>query len=224
MKKIQIHGSHKIREKRNEILCMDISRTYNNFATGSTDGLINVWDMELNKMEDTNIIQSYRPGIFNVINLKFLDPYPVLAAIYSNAELFLWGTNPDKQFKGECFFRTIIYSYKANIVSHQNNCLIFINHEIESLKSNIIHIDECINNCPKNMSIDEDLNDNYKNDTNTQSYLIMGDEKGYLKVIDIYPILKKYNINYIEKKAIQSTFNILKTEEVNAETSLVHNF
>ena len=218
-----IHGSHKIREKRNEILCMDISRTYNNFATGSTDGLINVWDMELNKMEDTNIIHSYRPGIFNVINLKFLDPYPVLAAIYSNAELFLWGTNPDIQFKGECFFRTIIYSYKTNIVSHQNNCLIFINQEIESLKSNIIHVDECINNCPNFMSIDEDLNDNYKNDTNTQSYLIMGDEKGYLKVIDIYPILKKYNINFIEKKAIQSTFNILKTEEVNAETSLVHN-
>ena len=42
-----IHGSHKIREKKNEILCMDISRFYNNFATGSTDGLINVWDIEL---------------------------------------------------------------------------------------------------------------------------------------------------------------------------------
>ena len=221
-----IHGSHKIREKKNEILCMDLSRFYNNFATGSTDGLINVWDIELSKMDDTNIIQSYKPGIFNVINLKFLDPFPILAAIYSNGELFLWGTNPDKKYKGECFFRTITYFHRENkYIPVQNKCLLFINNKTnDKLKYNITNAEHFLNHLPSNeIEIDEDYGKFQENETDIQNYLILGDEKGYIKIIDIYPILKKFDISIVSKKKIESSFNILKTEEVYAETSLVHN-
>jgi len=39
----------------------------------------------------------------------------------------------------------------------------------------------------------------------------------------VYPILKKFDISIVSKKKIESSFNILKTEEVYAETSLIHN-
>ena len=47
-----IKGSHKIAERNNQILSYDFSRHLNLFATGSSDGLIIVWDFELTKVDE----------------------------------------------------------------------------------------------------------------------------------------------------------------------------
>ena len=66
---------------------MNFSRRYNYFATGSINGIINVWDFKMSKMIDTNYIKSYKPINYNVI---CVDLFPVLSNAYSNGEIFLW--------------------------------------------------------------------------------------------------------------------------------------
>ncbi len=221
-----IYNSHSIRNKKNEILCMDFSRRYNNFATGSVEGIVNIWNFELNKMEETCYVQSYRN--YNAIALKFLDPYPVLAVGYSSGAIFLWGTRPNNEYNGQCFFRTMNYFHKeSRFIPNQISCFVFIYNQFSKLdnkKAKYANYFE--SNPPDDIQFDDDLlnYDNSEEDDNKpKSYLAFGDDKGFLKIVNLEPIFKKYNIQITEKSVLQSTFNILKTEEINAETSLVHN-
>ena len=47
-----IKGGHTIAGKKNEINCLDFSKILYSYATGSTDGLVVVWDFELSKIND----------------------------------------------------------------------------------------------------------------------------------------------------------------------------
>ena len=44
-----IRGGHTVGGKVNEINCLDFSKRLNSYATGSTDGLVVVWDFEMAK-------------------------------------------------------------------------------------------------------------------------------------------------------------------------------
>ena len=55
------------------------------------------------------------------------------------------------------------------------------------------------------------------------NYLILGDIKGYLKILDLSNIFSYYNITIENEYNILSNFNLLKTEEIKAESSLIHN-
>jgi len=221
-----IYGSHNIGNKKNEILCMDFSRRYNNFATGSVEGIVNIWNFELTKMEETCYIRNYRN--YNAIVLKFLDPFPALAVGYSNGSIFLWGTNPHPQLNGQCFFRTMNYFRKeSGFVPNPISSFLFFYHQFGKLDDKKAkYVEEFLSNPPEDISFDDDLL-NYDNSNeeikNPKSYLLIGDDKGFLKIINLLPIFKKYKIEIMEEKTILSTFNILKTEELHAETSLIHN-
>ena len=41
----------------------------------------------------------------SVYSLKFLDPYPILVATYSDGSLYIWGIKPNAKYKGECILR-----------------------------------------------------------------------------------------------------------------------
>ena len=83
----------------------------------------------------------------------------------------------------------------------------------------------------KNEIIDKDLNpDNYDlsvvaNDNAfvQRYYIILGDINGNVKIMNILGLIKKYKLNPASKVHIKSSFNILKRDDVNVETILIHN-
>ena len=102
-----IRGGHTIAGKVNEITCLAFSQTMNLFATGSTENLVVVWDFEMSKIDDVFYLSTYREKT-SVRYLKFLDPYSILAASYTNGTLYFWGTRQNRD-RGRCIFRARNY-------------------------------------------------------------------------------------------------------------------
>ena len=82
----------------------------------------------------------------------------------------------------------------------------------------------------KNEIIDKDLNpENYDLTVDSDKgliqryYIILGDFYGNVKIMNILGLIKKYKINPSSKVHIKSSFNILKRDDVNVETILIHN-
>ena len=230
-----IRNSHKIGDKVNEILCMDFSRRYNKFATGSIDGLVVVWDFELTKMEDLYYVKSYRPGSFNAMLVKFIDPFPVLVVAYSNSDLYFWGVKPSSRYRGECFFRCKNYLIKeSGFFPVQVTSMMFLYHDNINIAAtttsmHVQHEKEFNMHLPKDIEIDDDIYHNNALRVNSEhpkhkAYLILGDQKGWLKCIDVLPVLNKFKMEICDESKIQSSLNIMKKEEINAESSLMFNY
>ena len=103
-----IKGGHTIAGKVNEINCLDFSKMLNSYATGSTDGLVVVWDFEMAKINDIFYLSSNRNEKLNTLFVKFLEPYPLLASCYSDSSLYIWGVKQCKD-RGDCVFRARNY-------------------------------------------------------------------------------------------------------------------
>ena len=85
----------------------------NLFATGSTDGLVVIWDFEMSKIDDICYLPNGKLDKINVNALKFFDPYAVLIVSYSDGTIYLWGIKPNNEYRGECMFRSqIIINYQ----------------------------------------------------------------------------------------------------------------
>jgi WD40 repeat protein len=89
---------------------------------------------------------------------------------------------------------------------------------------------DIIDNKYKKEIIDDKINpENYDLTTDSNSeliqkyFLILGDMLGNIKMLDLMGLIKKYKINIPQKAYIKSSFNILKKDDVNAETILNHN-
>lgn len=119
-----IKGGHKIADRNNQIFCLDFSTHLNLFATGSTDGLITVWDFELSKIDDICYIKNNnKDKVIDVFSLKFLDPYPILVSSYSDGSLYFWGVKPNMKYRCECFMRARNYFW--NINNKIENCSVY---------------------------------------------------------------------------------------------------
>ena len=99
-----IRGGHTVGGKVNEINCLDFSKRLNSYATGSTDGLVVVWDFEMAKINDI----FYLAGKLNTLFVKFLEPYPLLASSFDDGSLYIWGVRQCKD-RGDCVFRARNY-------------------------------------------------------------------------------------------------------------------
>jgi hypothetical protein len=89
----------------------------NSYATGSTDGLVVVWDFEMSKINDIFYLSSHRNEKLNTNFVKFLEPFPLLAACYSDSSLYIWGVKQCKD-RGECVFRArnyYMYQHKIDV-------------------------------------------------------------------------------------------------------------
>ena len=113
-----IKGGHTIAGKQNEINCLDFSKILFSYATGRTDGLVIVWDFEISKINDIfYLVSDNKHEKLRTISVKFLDPYPLLAATYSDGTLYIWGVKQSKA-RGECILRARNYYkhiHKINI-------------------------------------------------------------------------------------------------------------
>ena len=68
-----------------------------------------------------------------------------------------------------------------------------------------------------------DLTNNSNSELTQKYFLILGDILGNVKMLDLMGLIKKNKINVPQKAYIKSSFNILKKDDVNAETILNHN-
>mgnify|MGYP002623969434 FL=1 len=272
-----IKGGHTIRGKSLEINCLDFSKQLNLFATGSTESLVVVWNFELSKIEDILYLQSFKMDKLNVNNVKFLDPYPLIAVAYSEGSLYIWGTK-EQTIRGNCLLRMRNYAKSSkkiepypikymNIIKcelkEMNTDLLLLKYfdeespfmnpdklyepqkpkikEKEENEKNsdnneeVIQTEEDINldiiqKKYKKEIIDPELNpENYDLSVDINSdfvqryFLILGDSLGNVKMLDLMGLIKKYKINVPQKAYIKSSFNILKKDDINAETILNHN-
>jgi WD40 repeat protein len=133
-----IKGSHKIAERNNQILSFDFSRHLNLFATGSSDGLVIVWDFELSKVDEVLYLTNVdKDKVHDCLNLKFMAPYPILATSFSDGSIYLWGVRPLFHRRGECFmaFRNcyVINNKMENVAV---TCSLFVEGKIEEITVN----------------------------------------------------------------------------------------
>jgi WD40 repeat protein len=68
-----------------------------------------------------------------------------------------------------------------------------------------------------------DLSTDNNNELIQRYFLILGDALGNVKMLDLMGLIKKHKINLPQKAYIKSSFNILKKDDINAETILNHN-
>ena len=104
-----IRGGHTIENKVNEINCLDFSMQLNLFATGSTDGLVVIWDFEMSKIDDICYLPNGKLEKINVNFVKFFDPFAILIVSYSDGTIYFWGVKPNNKYRGECIFRSRNY-------------------------------------------------------------------------------------------------------------------
>lgn len=101
-----LKGGHKIQERYNQILSFDFCQYLNLFATGSSDGLVTVWDFELSKVDEVLYLRNVdKDKVYDCLSLKFFAPFPILASMYSDGSIYLWGVRPSNKFRGDCFMR-----------------------------------------------------------------------------------------------------------------------
>ena len=240
-----IKGSHSTNQKNFEILCIDFSETFNIFATGGSDGYIVVWDFEMTKVINiftSNFDISYK---MIVTFVKFLDPFPILAASFSDGTLYLLEINKIDKIPIKCLLRARNY-YQTNSKCYLCN-ITFMNisygkfppfkkqekasnankKENESKDNN----DQDNNNEKNNKIIqevfkdeiiDEDIDKESENEDETKLkyYLFFGNENGYIKIINLLPFFKKNNIKPSIKEEIKSSLNLYKKEEINVSETI----
>ena len=277
-----LRGGHTIEDKVNEINCMDFSMRLNLFATGSTDGLIVIWDFELSKVDDICYIPNGKIDKIHCNCVKFLDPFAILIAGYNDGTFYFWGVKQNIKYRGDCILRgRNYYKIGRKIELSGIKKINFVIKEIPEVPYNVPlkkffdsnspfmnYVDEEKNNLfidandeeknddeendnnnnendeeefydennldivpkqYKNEVIDNELNpDIYKSNEETSKiqqryYLILGDSKGNIKILDLNGFIKKYNFEPASQVIIKSAFNVLKKDDINVETIVNHN-
>ena len=268
-------GGHSINGKNIEILCMDFSMTLSLIATGGSDGFIVVWDFEMSKVENFFLSTLFSTYKVSITFLKFLEPYPLLAASYTDGTFYFWRIKHNNN-ENECIFRARNYDKSMGRIDVCNiKFMNIFNGKMQNIKYDVplkkyfdenspfmnnrnnnekeIEKEENNNNLKQNeqiheanldivpeifkdeiidKSIDRDLYDEKERANNTlnnneverpQYYLIIGDEHGNIKIIDLIGFFRKNKIEPSSKATIKSMFNLYKKDNINVSTIIHHN-
>ena len=241
-----LKGGHTIDNKKCEILCMDFSYNNNLLCTGSVDGIITIWDFEISKIDDVLIFNetmnnnNNEKNIINkvdVICVKFLNNFPILFSCYSNGSCVLWGVKGFNEFKGKKLLCYENFFCSSFLIEGCAVCdCIFINEKINNFEKKIIN-EKFLNdeNNNKNFNIndsyvDDEINpdfyeDSKKDEEEIKYYLITCDKKGFVRILNLKGIFKKYHNKMdieLNNTKIKSILNLLKKEDVNVESILNH--
>ena len=218
-----LRGGHTIEDKVNEINCMDFSMRLNLFATGSTDGLIVIWDFEMSKVDDICYISNAKVDKIHCNCVKFLDPFAILIAGYNDGTFYFWGVKQNVKYRGDCILRGRNYYKigrkielsgvkKINFVIKEINEVPynvplkkffdenspFMNNVEEDDKNNLF-ID--VNEEEKNENEGDDNNDNDNNNNENDSDEEFYDENN----LDIVP--KQYKNEVIDNELNPDIYN-----------------
>ena len=136
-----IKNGHKISGVANQIFSFDFSRNLNLFATGSTNGLVTIWEYELSKIDDICYVNSTnKDKVIDVFSLKFLDPYPILVSTNSDGSIYFWGVRPNLKHRGQCFLRSKNYNISpyGKLDTAAVMCSIFIHQEMNEISERLL--------------------------------------------------------------------------------------
>ena len=237
-------NAHTVNKRRCEIICMDYNYYLSQLATGSTYGMIIVWNFNNMKINDIYYNNYKTWGIrLDAVYVKYLGKYPLLFSSYSEGICILWTVKPLKGeaiLKFQNFYQTL---YKLD-VSEVSACCFYddlIKDVEEKFLNKIYFVDEPEfieeRNKPrydkssgellppikretieKKSETDEKLdpkNINKKGlDSNRSYYLLICDKKGFMKVLNLGGIFYTYLNGVVIESDTNTNFSLLKKEVV----------
>ena len=105
-------NAHTVNKRKCEISCMDYNYYLSQLATGSTYGMILIWNFNNMKINDVYYTNYKTWGIrLDVVFLKYFGKYPLLFASYSEGICIIWTVKPLKGeaiLKFQNFYQTLI--------------------------------------------------------------------------------------------------------------------
>jgi len=241
-----------------EILSLAYSSHLSLLASGSSNGIIAVWDLETGKLETLLL------GHKNDINaLEFADPFPLLISGSNEGMICIWGVRPIMQkYKYICLLRIVNSIWENGEEKHisitalvcQTDVGIGIPRskkitkyfpdsnlqetaedsirktsttQIKKKKGKKLKADED-NNSPSDgafaefTEVSEDWEQNFKQDemdlplTKRRCYILCGDAKGYICLLNLTEFLQRRGIAECEKSKKAQTYQLRRKDLINA--------
>ncbi|CEG37948.1 ef hand family protein [Plasmopara halstedii] len=158
----QISGGHSM-----DITALSFSHHLSLLASGSSDCTLQVWDYEFGRLDATCI-----GHVSGLLCLQFLDPFPLLLSSDNTGNLCFWAMRPSAQYKGKCVFR-----FRNQLT------------QSESVPVNCIATDSIRHTFSRSRTTvgSKDEGDNL----DFMSYVVItGDDKGFVSVWNILPLLE----------------------------------
>ena len=236
-------NSHTVNKRKCEIISMDYNYHLSQLATGSTYGVIVVWNFNNMKINDIYYINYKTWGArLDVIYLKFMDKYPLLFSSYSEGVCIIWTVKPLKGeaiLKFQNFYQTL---FKLDVTDVTCCCFYddLIKNFEEKFLNKIYFVDEpefieernkprydkftgdllpaiTRETVEKKSERDEKLdpnNINNKDLDNKSYYLLICDKRGFMKVLNLNGIFHEYISGLSLDSNPNANFSLLKKEVV----------
>jgi len=185
----------KIRGGHNDspISCMDYSYLLGLIATGAINGSITIWDYEMSRIEG----QCYQHST-EILDVKFVEGYPVIVSSGNDGLVCIFGVRgANSKTLYQCLAR--IYNFSQ----HSNENISFSVKSIATLP-----LTKLKRKPNQNKSLSKDYLD-IEVVGEEGVAVILGDEGGYVRVIDIKSLMDYYSISPIKTpwKYIKLLFN-----------------
>ena len=236
-------NAHTVNKRKCEISCMDYNYYLSQLATGSSYGMIVIWNFNNMKINDVYYTNYRTWGIrLDVVFIKYFGKYPLLFASYSEGICIIWTVKPLKGeaiLKFQNFYQTLI---KLDVT--EVTCSCFYDDVIKNVREKFLNklyfVDEPEfieeRNTPRydkstgellppikretverKSEIDTKLDPNNidKKDLDNKSYyLLICDKKGFMKVLNLDGIFYTYINSLVIDSDPNANFSLLKKEVV----------
>ena len=179
--------------KGSDITCVAFSSMFGIIASGSSNGLIAVWDFELAKLEAALFGHTK-----DISSLKFVEPYPLLVSCSNSGELFIWGIRPIcLQKRNICFVKLQNWTvFKGGDELTPINCVLTkIEQQVEGMhkkKRGHYNLIQDRNSQIWKFEEGEVLQTNAGIDDYV--FIYVADDKGWIKVLEISELLQTHAI------------------------------
>jgi WD40 repeat protein len=148
-----------------DITALSFSYHLSLLASGSSDCSLQVWDYEFGRLDATCI-----GHVSGLLCLQFLDPFPLLLSSDSTGNLCFWAMRPSARYKGKCVFR--FRNQHNHLGTASVNCIATHSTRRRSFSSG----EEAREEGPLDF---------------TSFLVITGDDKGFLSVWNVLPLLTR---------------------------------
>jgi len=225
-----IKGGH----KTYSITCMQYSEQLSLIATGDSNGQVNVWDYEKSRIE--YICKAHSEEI---LDLKFIDPYPLLLVSSCDGAISLWGVRGAPKLTRYNCLACFLNVYECSaipvtsfIIMKGDGYNVSLNFseskELEDIYRNSLQVNNGVDWRVTNDAINSisffDLKELQKfmhSEDNT--FMVTGDRKGRLRIVSIKPLIEALGIQKVRKYREQHELNPRRKEDIDVSCTIQNN-